>query len=300
MSLSVEWTKLTPSPAPPPARYQRFVVDPVLDAWIYRYDNPKPFVKQGAVSTGIEMEVQLAGEWTQVARTSGRRVYTPGSVRVLAPGELYSFEQQARHAPGLSVGFLTYREGDGDATWQPRPPDVGSDRRLVDLARAIVATNGRSEVPAGQIACEIRAYVEHRFARQPPDALAVARREIERTFDRELYVHHFAETAAMSPVTFSRAYARRFGLTPIRFRLELRLNAAARMLRNGAKFSVEAVAVASGFNDLPYFHRAFRARFGRTPGAYATWTPYFSSAQLPLRGAPTRTCPRFALPQGSE
>jgi AraC-like DNA-binding protein len=49
--------------------------------------------------------------------------------------------------------------------------------------------------------------------------------------------------------------------------IELRLQQAWRLLNNAlhAHRKVSDIALSSGFNDVSYFHRSFRARFGMTP-----------------------------------
>jgi AraC-like DNA-binding protein len=59
------------------------------------------------------------------------------------------------------------------------------------------------------------------------------------------------------------------GTTPSRFLLSRRLEAAAARLRRSDKpCSVTEVALECGFNDLSYFSRVFRRRFGVTASAY--------------------------------
>ncbi len=56
------------------------------------------------------------------------------------------------------------------------------------------------------------------------------------------------------------------GTTFSRHALELRLDAARRMLDNGRDgLSIAAIAYEAGFGDLSYFNRCFRRRYGMTP-----------------------------------
>jgi AraC-like DNA-binding protein len=59
------------------------------------------------------------------------------------------------------------------------------------------------------------------------------------------------------------------------FVLEQRLMLALKLLQDGAggDRKVSAVAYAAGFNDLSYFHRAFRRRFGDTPAGARARAP---------------------------
>ncbi len=48
---------------------------------------------------------------------------------------------------------------------------------------------------------------------------------------------------------------------------ELRLRKAAELLTRGAEGRISDIAFDCGFNDLSYFNRCFRRRFGLTPSA---------------------------------
>lgn len=59
------------------------------------------------------------------------------------------------------------------------------------------------------------------------------------------------------------------GTTPSRFLLARRLEAAAARLRQLYRpCSITAVALECGFNDISYFSRSFRRRFGVSPSRY--------------------------------
>jgi AraC-like DNA-binding protein len=58
------------------------------------------------------------------------------------------------------------------------------------------------------------------------------------------------------------------GTTPSRYLIARRLDAAAARLRHLGPCSVTDVALECGFNDLSYFSRAFRRRFGVPARAY--------------------------------
>ena len=59
--------------------------------------------------------------------------------------------------------------------------------------------------------------------------------------------------------------AARFGVTPTRYRTMLRLHEAAILLATRTDMTVSEAAARVGFEDVPYFHRAFAARLGVPP-----------------------------------
>lgn len=79
--------------------------------------------------------------------------------------------------------------------------------------------------------------------------------EIERSPQRELYVVHYAELARMHPETFTRKFKRRYGTTPIHYRLECRLNEAALLTWSRPELSVDEIGERVGFNDRAFFYR---------------------------------------------
>lgn len=58
------------------------------------------------------------------------------------------------------------------------------------------------------------------------------------------------------------------GLSPARYIQSVRLNLAARMLRE-TQMSVSEIATASGFNSLIHFSASFRKQYGVPPSRYA-------------------------------
>lgn len=65
--------------------YDRFELAPGVLGWVYRYKNPK-VVESSGLANGLELGVQVHGEWTQRGRY-GRRLLQPGAVYRLSPTE---------------------------------------------------------------------------------------------------------------------------------------------------------------------------------------------------------------------
>jgi AraC family transcriptional regulator len=83
----------------------------------------------------------------------------------------------------------------------------------------------------------------------------------------DLALRSLAARAGLSRYHWHRLFCARTGETPKQFTLRLRLDLATVMLLSGRE-SILNVALACGFGSHEAFCRAFRRRFGMTPGSY--------------------------------
>jgi AraC-like DNA-binding protein len=97
--------------------------------------------------------------------------------------------------------------------------------------------------------------------------LAGAVRHIQEHYDQPLRVEALAAMACLSAYRFTRRIRLLFGLTPAQLIIKTRLDAARRMLREGAS-PVGQIAVACGYFDQSAFARQFKAAVGLTPAQY--------------------------------
>lgn len=114
-------------------------------------------------------------------------------------------------------------------------------------------------------------------ARQPSSAPAAdpaARRvaavahELTDSFYDEWTLDRAAARAGLSRRHFSELFRIQNGDTFLNALTRLRLDHAARLLRDGAH-SVTGVAFSCGYRDLSHFYRVFRRRFGHPPGQWS-------------------------------
>ncbi len=104
--------------------------------------------------------------------------------------------------------------------------------------------------------------------------------------DQPLSVETLADRMAMSPRNFARVFARAFGTAPGRYLLQLRVEAARRLLEQTDK-SLRQVAIACGFQSVDVMRRALQRALGTTPLRYRRHfqTP---AARSPMRSAALR------------
>ena len=81
-----------------------------------------------------------------------------------------------------------------------------------------------------------------------------------------LSLDKLAREAGMSRYHFVRAFSRAIGMTPHAWQLDLRIQQARRLLREGMPLAETALHL--GFADQSHFQRAFKQRVAATPGEY--------------------------------
>jgi AraC-like DNA-binding protein len=88
---------------------------------------------------------------------------------------------------------------------------------------------------------------------------------LEERYSQQHSLASMASSVAISPFQFARIFKRLTGSPPHQYLLEVRLEAARRMLLDGT--GVTDVCFASGFSSLSHFIHVFKRRFGCTPSA---------------------------------
>jgi len=86
-------------------------------------------------------------------------------------------------------------------------------------------------------------------------------------YAQDIRIGDLAAIAGLSPFHFARSFRCATQQTPGRFQARLRVEQAAKMLREG-RLSVLEVALAVGFGSTQALARPFRARHGQSPSAY--------------------------------
>lgn len=249
-------------------RLDRLKIGPTTFGWSYTFARTSPTIPWLAL--GVEIGVVLSGE-RRIIRPSGEdHRHTLGSVSLCDMGERYvtRFEPQGISV-GREIGFVLRL--DRDEAWTARDaivtfrPRVVADARLVELAHAVsISFDQNLDMPA-DAGSELKAFIERHGEIVPCDALLRAQLELHRHFDKPLYMRHFAQIAGVHEATFGRKFAARFGVTPTRYRTMLRLHEAAVLLATRPDMTVSEAAGRVGFEDVPYFHRAFATRLGAPP-----------------------------------
>jgi AraC family transcriptional regulator len=118
-----------------------------------------------------------------------------------------------------------------------------------------------------------------RFAETPPPAITrkgqlpmpQLRRAMEfitANLHRDVNLEEISAEIGLSPFHFARMFRETSGQTPYQYLLDQRISLAKSLLRNGT-FSVQDIALQTGFSSPTNFVRAFRQRVGVTPGGWS-------------------------------
>jgi transcriptional regulator GlxA family with amidase domain len=130
---------------------------------------------------------------------------------------------------------------------------------LLEVLEDLAAANGVRALAARGYAPVLDRHAQTRLGR-------VIAHAVEHASDR-VTLADLARAAAMTPSAFSRYFRRAAGVNPMAFVRHLRLEEAARLLRD-TDLRVADIAGAVGFTTLTSFNRRFRERTGTTPRAY--------------------------------
>ena len=99
--------------------------------------------------------------------------------------------------------------------------------------------------------------------RQPVERV---RTYIEDHYDREISLEQLAQVANLSSFHLNRAFSKTFGMPPHAYQIQVRILQAKRLLRK--EWSIEQVAIKTGFASQSHFGSHFKRLVCVTPGQY--------------------------------
>jgi AraC-like DNA-binding protein len=147
------------------------------------------------------------------------------------------------------------------------------------ISRAFEAAQSRGATAQLDLRLEVAAlfawllreiYLPGAAANAPGSAgsgLAAARAHLEAHYRRKVAVAELAKIAFLSEGYFLRAFKRAWGISPIAYQSQLRLEAARGMLRFSS-LSCKEIAARLGYSDGYHFSKSFKKLEGRSPNAY--------------------------------
>ena len=234
------------------------------------------------------------GEWQIVYVVSGRGIFIVGENRhevcrrdlyLVKPGPVHASEDDDGASPDLWEIRLAIGEGAclpfalSDLPDMLR--DVGEPALLETMRQLIDEYSARQPnwqwlcamlaqelmLRIGRLAAGGAAPMGRRSGRLHEVALAHVRRHIHFHFHEPLTVDELAREAGMSSRRFAAVFRQVCGRSPMDYVIEVRLDRAAELLREG-RLTVSEVAERTGFSSVHYFSRIFRRRRGVAPSDY--------------------------------
>lgn len=174
---------------------------------------------------------------------------------------------------GLVSAFLTVK-GDGMSQliehfgWGDFKffPNVNTERWVADLKTIIneyYKTKNESILSALSYSFYINFFEDHQentFASIDKTALY-----IEQNFNKMLTLDELAHINKTSVSKLCHDFKKKYGYTIFQHILTLRLNYAHNLLKSTADIKTKDVATACGFDDISYFCRLYKRKFGTTP-----------------------------------
>lgn len=104
----------------------------------------------------------------------------------------------------------------------------------------------------------------HLSARASCSKISEGVRLLQQTYLENLPISRFSDACHININTFRNLFNKQFGMSPVKYRNQLRVQRARELLREGL-FTVSEVSYASGFDNVGYFCRYYRKITGESP-----------------------------------
>ncbi|WP_422361807.1 helix-turn-helix domain-containing protein [Reichenbachiella sp.] len=197
-----------------------------------------------------------------------------GGVSIINPGELHaghSMDNQLLkfHTIRLGEDFIGsfYEQNEipwaGDIRFDTEPNyDCFSTNKVLSLISNL-KQKSRLEFESNLTELLMLLIKDHKYFKvQPPKSLKLAQEYLHANYRENLTLAQIAETCHLSPFHFLRQFKRQYGITPIQYLRNIRIEKAKMILSN---HSVSQTAHQVGFYDHSHFLRHFKRIEGITP-----------------------------------
>lgn len=216
-----------------------------------------------------------SGEAT-FAWDGGRAYYSDGDLVFLSKGAKYRMTYTAERTSFVVVNFelrdregqaLSFFEGIVKPQMHQRREEI---KRLMDAFCACADLQGlgvllrRKELLYRALGMILMSGNELDARGGTLGRIAEGVRLLEQTYLENLPISTFAEASRVSVTHFRNLFQRQFSMSPLKYRIRLRIERAYELLSEG-DFTVSEAAYASGFENLGYFSRCYRSIVGQSP-----------------------------------
>lgn len=215
----------------------------------------------------------------------GKYVVMPGSIFVINAGEKHSkcvpndctySSCSIRIDPKFLNTLITQiggQELDSFHFQQPAIYNRAMSQQIVSLYRTLKENTSKLEKQCLLLDIIAKLYACYSCERVKPPVMGDERTPLSRVceylqdcFSENVSLSQLASIAGLSEFHLSRVFTKEIGVPPHTYQLQVRLKKATDLIATG-KTLVEA-ALETGFCDQSHFHKAFKKKFGITPGQY--------------------------------
>lgn len=220
------------------------------------------------------------------ALVNGRMIrIEAGHLLLFKPGDPYELriEKDLTQTDGkiASGDYYLFCKGSWiDAWWKrsnkPTCMRIDLDPRLISLWRQLSLEKRRMEEENAELSGYLlqalclyleRAATETVSLQGRPFTGTRMKRFIEAHATAAFKIEDVADHVGLSISRAVHLFKEYFGKTMIQYATEVRLSSAVERMHDSS-MSLEQIALSCGFGSYPYFHRAFKQRFGTSPKAY--------------------------------
>ncbi|GFN30868.1 AraC family transcriptional regulator [Paenibacillus xylaniclasticus] len=248
----------------------------LLSCGYSRHAAPMPTQKQAALTTYL---FRLQTEGHGRALVEGNMIdVTPGSLLLFKPGDPYELRIEEQDLQGtVSADYYLFCRGDWLDQWWNRNERrnhvrINPDDRIVTLWRQMVFENRSMSHDSNELSgyllqslclCLDRAIKES----NEPYKITQMKRFIEEHAATPFRIDDVARHVGLSVSRAVHLFREGSGTTIIRYTLDVRLSMAVEKMKH-TPLKLEQIAFDCGFNSYPYFHRAFKEKYGLSPNQF--------------------------------
>ncbi|MFD0695058.1 AraC family transcriptional regulator [Paenibacillus sp. GCM10027628] len=226
---------------------------------------------------------RLQTEGSSVALVQGRfRQIEAGDLLLFKPGDPYELRisEQPEQPDGkiASGDYYLFCKGSWVDRWWNRSAKatcnrIDLDARLISLWRQLILEKRRMEEEDRELSGYLlqalclyleRAATETVSLQGRPFTGTRMKRFIEAHATRAFKIEDVAAHVELSVSRAVHLFKECFGKTMMQYALEVRLTSAVERMHDSS-MSLEQIALSCGFGSYPYFHRAFKLKFGISP-----------------------------------
>ncbi|MDX2056061.1 MAG: AraC family transcriptional regulator [Polyangiaceae bacterium] len=147
-------------------------------------------------------------------------------------------------------------------------PPVSTAARVCErVLRGDIASAAQASALAYSLAMEALDAVQRSDDANVPPFVRRVREYCRQNLGRPIGVPQMANAAGLSRHHFTREFQKCVRISPGRYLMQLRLDAAVELVQEG-RLSVKEIAAHVGFSSANYFGKVFTRRFGVSPGAF--------------------------------